>query len=193
VLPFDPNGTLMKMWTKAEARAVALRRRAGADPSAGLALVDHLLAPGVLPGQGAIAGFWPMPGEIDLRPLLHALHAGGRTVLLPQTPPLGQSLIFRRWTPESRMIRERFGTFRPDGEIGTPDILLLPLLAFDRHGNRLGYGGGYYDRTLAALPLALAIGCAFAVQELDAVPVEEYDARLDAIATELGVRRFERP
>jgi 5-formyltetrahydrofolate cyclo-ligase len=89
------------------------------------------------------------------------------------------------------MIRERFGTHRPDGDIATPDIMLVPLLAFDRNGNRLGYGGGYYDRTLATLPQSLAIGCAFSAQELDDVPVEDYDAPLAAIATELGVRRFE--
>lgn len=140
-----------------------------------------------------VSGFWPMPGELDIRPVLHALHARGSRVMLPETPPRGNALIFRRWTPESAMIRERFGTYRPDGEVGTPDVLLVPLLAFDRKGNRLGYGGGYYDRTLAALPGARAIGCAFAALELDEVPVGEYDAPLQAVATELGVIFCERP
>ena len=88
------------------------------------------------------------------------------------------------------MVRERFGTFRPKGEIGTPAVLFVPLLAFDRTGHRLGYGGGYYDRTLAALPGARAIGCAFAAQELDAVPAGAHDMRLEAVATERGLIRF---
>jgi 5-formyltetrahydrofolate cyclo-ligase len=74
-----------------------------------------------------------------------------------------------------------------------PEIMLVPLLAFDRQRRRLGYGGGFYDRTLAALPGATAIGCAFAAQELDEVPATDHDARLDAIATEYGIIRPERP
>ena len=85
------------------------------------------------------------------------------------------------------MIRERFGTLRPAGETGVPRVLYVPLLAFDRQGRRLGYGGGFYDRTLAGLPAATAIGCAFAAQELDEVPAGDYDARLAAVATERGV------
>ena len=87
------------------------------------------------------------------------------------------------------MIAERFGTHRPIGELMVPDYLLVPLLAFDRHGHRLGYGAGYYDRTLAELPGAVSIGCAFAAQELDEVPAGPYDVPLHAIATEHGVLR----
>lgn len=134
-----------------------------------------------------------MDGEIDIRPLLKQLHARGHPICLPETPPRGKPLIFRQWRPGSRMISERFGTLRPVGAVLVPDVLLVPLLAFDRHGHRLGYGGGYYDRTLALLPRVRTIGCAFAAQELDAVPVGEYDAPLDAVATEAGVHLFERP
>ncbi len=134
-----------------------------------------------------------MAGEIDIRPLLETLHARGHAVVLPQTPPLGQPLSFRRWHPGAAMIPERFGTSRPDGEVMVPDYLLVPLVAFDRKGHRLGYGGGYYDRTLALLSGATAIGCAFAAQELDAVPVAEYDAPLHAVATETGVLCFAGP
>jgi 5-formyltetrahydrofolate cyclo-ligase len=144
----------------------------------------------LLPPAGAVvAGYWPLPGEIDIRPLLRALHARGHKMLLPETPPRGSPLIFRHWQPGAAMLPERFGTLRPDGEVGVPDVLFLPLVAFDRAGRRLGYGGGYYDRTLAGLPGAIAIGCAFAAQELDAVPEADYDARLDAVATEHGVIR----
>ncbi len=91
------------------------------------------------------------------------------------------------------MIKERFGTVRPDGPMLEPDYLLVPLLAFDRTGHRLGYGGGFYDRTLAALSGAVAVGCGFSAQALDAVPVGDYDAPLHAVATETGVLLFERP
>lgn len=175
---------------KAAARRRALAARAGCDPALGAALTGHVLAAWTCPAATKVAGFWPLPGEIDIRPLLHALHGRGHPILLPQTPPRGEGLIFRRWTPQTAMLPERFGTQRPDGAIDTPDLLFVPLLAFDRHGHRLGYGGGYYDRTLAALPGRPAIGCAFAAQELDAVPVDEYDAKLSAIATEHGFRRF---
>jgi 5-formyltetrahydrofolate cyclo-ligase len=172
-------------------RKQALLRRATCDPALGTRLGTQLLP--ILKQDAIVSGFWPMPGELDIRPLLHALHARGSVVALPETPPRGRPLIFRRWTPETTMLRERFGTFRPEGDVLVPDTLLVPLLAFDRRGNRLGYGGGYYDRTLAALPGARAIGCAFAALELDEVPVGEYDAPLHAVATELGVIDCERP
>jgi 5-formyltetrahydrofolate cyclo-ligase len=178
---------------KRAARARALAAREGCDPALGTRLARHFLADIPPPPGAAIAGFWPMRGEIDIRPLLDALHARGHAVLLPETPPPGQALIFRHWHPGAAMLPERFGTQRPDGPIATPDTLLIPLLAFDRRGGRLGYGGGYYDRTLAGLPGARAIGCAFAAQELDAVPMDAYDARLHAVATERGVIRCERP
>jgi 5-formyltetrahydrofolate cyclo-ligase len=85
------------------------------------------------------------------------------------------------------MLPGRFGTTRPVGAVARPDWLFVPLLGFDRRGHRLGYGGGYYDRTLAILPGAVAVGCAFACQEVDAVPATEYDARLRAVATESGM------
>jgi 5-formyltetrahydrofolate cyclo-ligase len=174
---------------KAEARRVALARRAGMDPALGTALTDIVLA-GMPPPPGAVvAGFWPMGAEIDIRPLLHALHARGHAVALPVTPRRGQPLQFRRWRPGDGLVRGPMGTSQPaaEAEALTPDWLLVPLLAFDRAGRRLGYGGGYYDRTLAALPGVTAIGIGYACQELDEVPAGEEDARLQAIATEAGL------
>jgi 5-formyltetrahydrofolate cyclo-ligase len=150
----------------------------------GAQLAEHVLAAGLFGAGVAVSGFWPMAGEIDIRPLLVALHGCGHRVLLPETPRRGNPLIFRHWQPGMEMLRERFGTFRPTGAVGIPEVVLVPLLAFDRAGRRLGYGGGYYDRTLAGLPGVRTIGCAFAAQELDEVPVDAYDARLDAVATE---------
>lgn len=139
-----------------------------------------------------VSGFWPLMDEIDIRPLLNTLHRRGHIVALPETTSRGNPLIFRHWTPQSLMIRERFGTVRPEGPVVVPDYLLVPLLAFDAAGHRLGYGGGYYDRTLALLPHAIAVGCGFAAQQLDEIPAGEYDARLHAVATERSVLVFER-
>jgi 5-formyltetrahydrofolate cyclo-ligase len=171
------------------ARVRAIAARTGCDPALGARLTEHVLRE-VPPAAGAVvAGFWPLEGEIDIRPLLEALHARGHAVLLPQTPRRGNPLIFRRWHPGMEMVRERFGTLRPAGEVMTPGVLFVPLLAFDRCGRRLGYGGGYYDHTLRGLPGATAIGCAFAAQEVDEVPAGPGDARLDAIATEREIIR----
>ena len=175
---------------KRAARARALAAREGCDPAVGAALARHVLAELPPPAGAVVSGFWPMAGEIDIRPLLAALHARGHAVLLPHTPKLGNPLSFRHWHPGMQMVRERFGTFRPVGEPGVPDLLYVPLVAFDRRGYRVGYGGGFYDRTLALLPRHVAIGCAFAAQELDEVPVSHHDARLHAVATEHGVIRI---
>ena len=169
---------------KAAARAMALAARRGCDPALGLHLMRHVLDGLPVAAGAVIAGFWPLGDEIDLRPLLTELHALGHRIVLPQTPPRGQPLIFRAWQPGMTMIAERFGTMRPSGDILAPDMLFVPLLAFDRTGRRLGYGGGFYDRTLPGLPAAPAIGCGYACQELDEVPAGPYDARLHGVATE---------
>ncbi len=172
---------------KAELRRRARAIRDTQSPGLGAALARHVLVQLPLPPGAAVAGTWPLAGEIDLRPLWHALHARGHTVLLPQTPPRGQPLIFRRWTPETAMIEEPFGTLRPDGPAATPDVILVPFLAFDAAGHRLGYGGGYYDRTLAGLPGIPAIGAGYAALQVDSLPVGPHDRALDAIFTEHGL------
>jgi 5-formyltetrahydrofolate cyclo-ligase len=190
-----------------------LAARVGCDPAqsaaasavAGAALAAHVLRDCSPPAGAVVSGVWPLGGEIDLRPLMEALHASGHPVVLPVTPPRGQALTFRLWRPGDALVRERFGTMVPvgrpvrgaDGGVAggemMPDFLLVPLLAFDRYGHRLGYGAGYYDRTLAGLrttrPGCFALGCAFASQQVDAVPVGPNDVALDAVATERGVIR----
>ncbi len=171
---------------KQEQRAAGLAARAGHDPALGMLLAGHLLA-GWRFRPGVVAGFWPLPGEIDIRPLLLALAGRGHSIVLPITPRRGHPLAFGRWRPGAPLLPERFGTVRPTGEPLVPDLLLVPLLAFDGRCRRLGYGGGYYDRTLAVLAGRAAIGCAFAAQRVDCVIAEAHDMRLDAVATERGL------
>jgi 5-formyltetrahydrofolate cyclo-ligase len=185
-----PHGFPDLTAAKRAAREAALAARAACDPALGARVVAHVLRDCPPPGRAVVSGVWPLPGEIDLRPLLEELHARGHTVVLPVTPPRGQPLTFRRWRPGDVLMPERFGTMAPTGERAVPDFLLVPLLAFDRCGYRLGYGGGYYDRTLAGLPQRFALGFSFAAQEMDAVPVGPTDIRLDAVATERGIIRF---
>jgi 5-formyltetrahydrofolate cyclo-ligase len=182
--PHLPNDLIE---AKRVARASALAARAGCDPAAGAFLVDQVLRDCPPPLGAVVAGFWPIGQEIDIRPLLLALHRRGHPIALPVTPRLGNPLSFRLWQPGDVLLEERFGTFRPIGAEAVPDFLLIPLLAFDRQGRRLGYGGGFYDRTLPGLPGRYRLGCGFAVQQLDEVPAGPEDARLDAVATERGV------
>jgi 5-formyltetrahydrofolate cyclo-ligase len=175
---------------KRAARQVALSRRRGLDPAlAGLALASHVLREFDWSAATIVSGFWPLGQEIDLRPLLNLLHERGNKIALPVTPPKGHPLTFRLWHPGMLMVPEKFGTLRPTGEEVVPDVLMVPLLAFDLAGRRLGYGGGYYDRTLAKLPDRFRLGCAFAAQQVDVVPIGPHDIRLDAVATESGIIR----
>ncbi len=175
---------------KAAARQAAAARRSGSDPALGARLTEHVLARIVFPPGAIVSGYWPMNDEIDIRPLLQALAERGHSIGLPVTGRRGEALVFRAWRPGEPLLPGRFGTSHPTGPEVTPDMLLMPLLAFDGQGNRLGYGGGFYDRTVARLPGALRIGCAYAVQELDSLPTGPYDQKLHVIATERGVRHF---
>jgi len=144
------------------------------------------------PTGAVVGGFWPVGTEIDILPLLATLRSAGHLIALPVTPSRGNPLIFRLWQPGDTLMPEGFGTQCPPDTAPNvePDWLFVPLLAFDAQGNRLGYGGGFYDRTLAERPNAVAVGCAYAAQRVDAVPTGPYDARLDAVATERGVIQF---
>lgn len=173
---------------KGELRRLLRKRRAACDPALGETLVGHLLGSGLISPGAVVGGFWPLTGEIDCRPVLNELVARGHVVGLPVTPPIGEPLSFRRWRPGAALQAGRFGTMEPTGEPVVPTVLLVPLLGFDRFGGRLGYGGGFYDRTLEQLgPGTVAIGCAFAGQEVDRVPTETHDCRLNAVATEAGM------
>ncbi len=136
-----------------------------------------------------VSGTCPMRSELDPRPLMRRLEAMGAKLALPRTGPRGTPLTFHHWASDTVLVSGRFGVTEPppDSPVVTPDLVLVPLLAFDRRGNRLGYGAGYYDRTLRALrsngPVR-AIGLAYAAQEVERVPTGPSDERLDAILTE---------
>ncbi|MFO0995484.1 MAG: 5-formyltetrahydrofolate cyclo-ligase [Alphaproteobacteria bacterium] len=142
-----------------------------------------------------VSAYWPVGAELDPRPLLEALARRGQRLALPVVQGRGRALLFRRWQWGDPLVRGSLGipTPAPEAESIRPSVLLVPLLAFDRAGYRLGHGAGYYDMTLAALradggPCA-AIGLAFSAQEVPSVPHDERDEPLDGIVTERTAMR----
>lgn len=139
-----------------------------------------------------VSAFFPYKSEIDTRPHLGRLAGEGWTTCLPIVIALGEPLIFRRWMPGQPTMPGTWGIPRPldDAPLLEPDVLLVPMLAFDAKGFRLGYGGGFYDRTLETLrgkKKILAIGVAYAAQQVDSVPRGPHDQPLDFIMTEKEV------
>ncbi len=177
---------------KAALRKEARRRRAAAAQvagKAGEAFLEWLFAGPAIPVAAAVSAYWPMGSELDVTPAMAALHGAGHPVGLPVMIGPARPLIFRLWQPGQVLQAADFGTSEPSAEAEEmiPSVLIVPLLAFDRQGYRLGYGGGFYDRTLALLrgrgPV-LAVGAAFAAQEVAQVPREATDLPLDWIVTE---------
>jgi 5-formyltetrahydrofolate cyclo-ligase len=145
----------------------------------------------IMPGA-IVSGFSPLKSEINPVPLLRKLADGGARLALPVVAGKGKPLIMRAWAFGEPLDSGVWGIREPKPEAGevAPDILLVPLLAFDRGGHRIGYGAGYYDMTIAklrALKPVTAVGIAFAIQEIGSVPVTPRDARLDLVLTEREV------
>ena len=177
---------------KAAARRMALAARKAAHAGAGpedARVLERVLADHA---GSVLAGYLPIRTEIDPRRAM-AAHSAAGPVGVPVIEGSRRPLSFRRWTPDTVLTDGPFGVQIPtEGEMIVPTVLIVPLLAFDRGGGRLGYGGGFYDRTLAQLRRAgpvLAIGYAFAAQEVDQVPLDDTDERLDLIVTDTGVIR----
>lgn len=163
--------------------------------SAALALVEVWRRERPVGPPGTVAAYWPMRGEIDIRPLAMELFGETFELALPTVVARDAPLLFRAWRPGDRMVAGPFGTLEPEPTRHAlePDALLVPLLAADDDGWRLGYGGGFYDRTLAALRARariVAIGVGFHLQRVPAVPHGPGDARLDWLLTERGACAF---
>jgi 5-formyltetrahydrofolate cyclo-ligase len=183
---------------KAALRRLMRERRAALGPearaAASLAVRDRLIPwiAAMAPPRGSvISGYWPIRDELDPRPALEALTEQGYSVALPVSIAHGEPLAFRAWSPGEPLAPDimRIEAPLPAAPALTPRLLLVPMLAFDRACRRLGYGAGFYDRTLAALRSrgsVTAVGLAFNVQEVERVPAGPDDAPLDAVVTERG-------
>lgn len=171
------------------AARMALDEKTRAELSARIeAHLAALLTP--LPPQ-TLAFCAPVRGEFDAQPLASLLLERGWQAAMPVVTAVNAPMNFHAWTSSSAMGSDRYGIPIPrDGEAVVPDIVLLPLLAFDAQGFRLGYGGGYFDRTLAAMvPRPWTIGVGFELGRVPDVRPQAHDVRLDAIVTEAGLLR----
>ena len=172
------------------AARMALDTTTHAALSAGL---EQHLAALLLPLAAQTLAFCaPVRGEFDVRPLASRLIQRGWHAAMPVVQAVNAPMCFHAWTPASEMSTDRYGIPIPrDSDEAIPDIVLLPLLAFDEQGFRLGYGGGYFDRTLAAMvPRPLAIGVGFELGRVPDIRPQPHDMPLAAVVTEKGVLRF---
>jgi 5-formyltetrahydrofolate cyclo-ligase len=183
---------------KAELRAAALAARDALNDESRAAAAQIIALRGlpieIKPGV-VVAGYSPIRGEIDPALLMRRLAAEGARLSLPVITARGQGLRFRSWSADDRLVRGVLGILEPSSGAAeiAPEILLVPLAAFDKAGHRIGYGAGHYDRTLAQLrksrPIS-AIGLAFDAQEVESVPALEHDVALDYVLTETRVFDF---
>ncbi len=181
------------MTSKHELRAAmrALRKRlAEVDAEAAERAAGHAAA---LPPGDTVALYRAMGSELDTDALANVLHQAGRRLCLPVVIERDAAMMFRTWAPGEPLELDVAGCPAPLPlrEGVTPDLILTPLLAFDARGGRLGQGGGYYDRTFAALPGARRIGFAYAGQQVDRLDLEPHDMRLHGVLTETGYRAFQ--
>ncbi len=175
-------------------RALSVEERARRSASA----TSRLL--GLLPSlpDGPVACFHSLADELDTASLIAELACRGRVILLPRVVAPGQPLALHLWAPGQPLLAGRFGLSEPsaDAPVADPALVVTPLLAVDARGHRLGYGAGFYDRTLAGLVdrgvSFITVGLAFDLQRVERVPVEPTDVALDLLVTEARVTRFAR-
>lgn len=168
-------------------RKVAHLAATGAGEAAALHLLKWLEQ---APEVRLISGYMPIHTELDILPAMHALHTRGYLLSVPVIMGKAMPLKFRTWTPDTKMIKGPFGAMVPEsGHWQRPDLLLCPMLAFDATGQRMGYGGGFYDRTIAELTPVRTLGYAYATQLVDSLPTEPTDMPLEGVVTENGLFR----
>ncbi len=180
---------------RAQQRRQLLAQRSGIDKAqraAWSARINALLLAALeLPANAVVAAYWPFKGEFDPRFAMRAWRDAGIRTALPVVVGKAMALQFRDWRPGMRTSPGIYGLPVPeDGAIVRPDVVLMPPVGFDAIGYRLGYGGGYYDRTLAALsPQPLKIGVAFALSRIETIRPQAHDIAMDFVVTEQGVWR----
>ncbi len=184
--------------SKAELRAIALAKRDALSDeqraAAAAAIAKRNLPFEIAPGM-IVSGYSPIRSEIDPAPLMRKLAEQGVKLALPAVMARGKSLAFRAWSPDDRLMMGPLGILEPSPAAAevVPDIMLVPLAAFDPLGHRIGYGAGHYDYTLAHLrkmKAITAIGIGFAAQQIKAVPALPHDVALDYVLTEKKVFDF---
>lgn len=185
---FDPKAILRERMKRE--RRLAARAR----PDAGVHAAKNFIAAIERPAGAVVSLYFPMRDELDTEPLAAALIEEGLNLAFPIVEKKKAPLIFRSYVPGDDLVPGSYGEVTPaaDAPLVTPDIMVVPLLAFTREGGRLGYGGGYYDRTLEKLRESrsvLAVGYAFGAQEVDALPLSPLDQPMDWIVTERGAIR----
>ncbi len=188
------NLAQQKQELRNEARAARAKLKASA-PDAARAIAKNFITSIPLLSNVVIAGYIAAHDEIDPRQLVTALRWRGAAIALPRVAAKGGPLAFHRWEQKAAPIIGAYGLFEaaPDWPPIKPSVVLVPLLAFDEDGYRLGYGGGYYDRSLRALRetgSVLAVGLSYEGQEIARIPHEATDEKLDWIVTEKGARKF---
>ena len=184
--------------SKGDLRAAALAKRDALSDEQRMAAAQAIALRGlpieIMPGT-VVAGYSPIRSEIDPAFLMQELAARGTRLALPVIAARDAPLGFRRWAANDKLLRGPLGILEPSPDAAeiVPDIVLVPLAAFDRSGHRIGYGAGHYDRTLVRLrdlKKIIAIGLAFAVQEIETIPALPHDAALDYVLTETQLFDF---
>jgi 5-formyltetrahydrofolate cyclo-ligase len=181
--------TISKMQLRADLRQKRdLYEKSQPLKASSQALLAKVISANIIPTDAIIGSYWPVKSEVDVRPLLSYFYEQGHICSLPVAQRMHKPLLFREWRPGNLLISGIYNILIPDegATLVTPTVVVVPILGFDRHGHRLGYGKGYYDITLESLRAhnhIIAIGVAYDCQEVEAIPHEAHDQPMNYIIT----------